>query len=196
MGLEAVAQLASLPNFAQALVALRMAHRGVLAKCPAGDPERELVESALTGAVQCVRDGHGTFRHKATFERVMALRDVIDEHRKAREWVRAAMWWAIDSVNAADMANEFPMDGTVTRSARTAIATLGEDRELGRVQIMILLAADIDQLLFACGEVDKLPSKNLGSKYEGLGDHVLGRLAPVHGLTVTPYVPTGEEAAR
>ena len=94
------------------------------------------------------------------------------------------------------MANDFPVDATVTRSARSAIAALGEDRELSRMQITILLAADIDQLLFACGEDDRLPSSRLASKYEGLGAHVLGRLAPVHALSVTPYEPSGEEAAR
>jgi hypothetical protein len=196
MRLEAVEQFASLPNFAQALVALRMVHRAALAKYPANDSEKELIESALAAAGQCVRDGQGNFRHKALFHRAMALRDLFDERRKDRERVRSGLWWAIDATNAAEMANEFPVDATVTRSARSAIAVLGEDRELSRMQITILLASDIDQILFACGEVDKLPSKRLASKYEGVGDHVLGRLAPVHPLTVTPYIPGGEEAAR
>lgn len=196
MRLEAVNQFATLPNFAQSLLAIRMVQRGVLAKYPEHDDERILIESALHAAQQCIRDGHGNFRHQPLFKRVMALRDLTDAHREDREWVRSALWWAIDSTNAAEMANEFPVDPTVTRSAQTAIASLGEDRELSRMQITILLAADIDQLLFACSEVDKLPSKRLAAKYEGLGDHVLSRLAPPHPLTVIHYVPSGEAAAR
>lgn len=196
MRLEAIEQFSSLPNFAQALAALRMVHRAVLAKYAASDPEKALIESALAAALRCVRDGHGNFRHKDLFQQVMDLRDLMDGDRADREWVRLGLWWALDSVNAADSANEFPMDETVTRSARSAIAALGEDRELSRMQITMLLAGDLDQLLFACGEVDKLPSKNRASKYAGLGDDVLGRLAPVHALTVIPHVPRGEEAAR
>lgn len=200
MRLQAIEQFASLPNFAQALVALRLVHRAALTKYgaagPEADPERELIESAIAAACQCVRDGHGNFRHEALFQRAMALRDLFDEHRPLRECVRVGLWWAIDSVNAADMASDFPVDGTVTRSAQSAIAALGEDRELSRMQMTILLASDIDQLLFACGEVDKLPAKRLAAKYEGLGDHVFGRLAPVHALTVMPSVPSGEDAAR
>lgn len=196
MRLEAVNQFATLPNFAQALLALRMVQRGVLAKYTEQNEERSLIQSAVTAAVQCVRDGHGNFRHAALFKQAMALRDLLDTHRPDRECVRSALWWAIDSTNAAEMANEFPVDPTVTRSAQTAIATLGEDRELSRMQITILLASDIDQLLFACSEVDKLPSRRLAAKYEGLGDHVLSRLAPTHPLDVIHYVATGEAAAR
>ena len=196
MRLQALQHLASLPNFAQALVAVRLVQRAVLARYPAEDAERALVESALDAAFQCIRDGQGNFRHKPLFDRAMSLRDLLDEHRNLREHVRNGLWWAIDSVNAADMANDFPVDGTATRSAQSAIAALGEDRNLSRLQMTILLASDIDQLLFACGEVDKLPSKRLASKYEGVGDHVLSRLAPVHPLTVTAWVPSGEDAAR
>lgn len=196
MRLEAVNQFATLPNFAQALLALRMVQRSVLAKYAVQDDERSLIQSAVTAAVQCVRDGHGNFRHETLFKKAMALRDLTNVHQQERECVRSALWWAIDSTNAAEMANEFPVDPTVTRSAQTAIATLGEDRELSRMQITILLASDIDQLLFACSEVDKLPSKRLAAKYEGLGDHVLSRLAPPHPLNVFHYVATGEAAAR
>lgn len=196
MRLQAINHFATLPNFAQALLSLRMVQRAVHAKYPKHDDERALFDSAISAATQCCRNGHGNFHHKHLFKRAMALRDALDHHRADREWVRAALWSAIDATNASEMANDFPVDPTVTRSAQSALALLGEDRELSRMQITILLAADIDQLLFACSEVDKLPARRLAAKYEGLGDHILQRLAPVHPLTVTPYLPTGEAAAR
>ena len=196
MGLEAAEQIGDLPNFAQALVALRMAHRAMLAKYPAGDSERELIESVFVAGDQCIREGQGTGRHKALFRRAMDLRDKSDKLRRQRESVRGGLWFAIDSLNAAEAANDFPIDATVTASARKAIAAIGQDREFNQVQIAILLASDVDQMLFACGEVDQLPSKNIAARYAGLGDHVFGRLAPVHALTVIADEPRGEEAYR
>lgn len=196
MGLEAAEQLGSLPLFAQALAALRMVHRAMLAKYPTGDSERELIESVITAAHDCVRDGQGTGRLKSLFERAMALRDTYDTHRRERISVRTGLWSAIDSLNAAEAASDFPIDATVTGSARKAIAALGQDREFNRLQITILLASDVDQLLFACGEVNMLPAKNAGAMYAGLGDHVFGRLAPVHALTLVHDEPRGEEAFR
>jgi len=196
MRLEAVEQFASLPNFGQALVALRMVERAACAKYAPSDPERMLIESALAAARQCARDGHGNFRHEALFTRARDLRYLDDALLASRRWVRSGAWWAIDAVNAADMANEFPVDATVTRSAQGAIAALGEDEELSRMQITILLAADIDQMLFACGEVDKLPSGRLAAKYEGLGDHVIARLAPIEPLAVMPRGAAGGDSAR
>ena len=200
MRLEAINNFATLPNFAQALMAIRMVQRALPAKITDSDPdseaERALFDTALTAATRCCRDGHGNFQHESLFKRAMELRDLLDSHRAQREWLRAALWFAIDAVNAAEMANDFPVDTTVTRSAQSAIAALGEDNHLSRMQITILLASDIDQLLFACSEVDKLPSRRLAAKYEGLGDHILLRLAPANPLTLIHFVPTGEAAAR
>lgn len=194
--LDAISQFDALPNFGQALVALRMVRRAVMAKYAEADAERALIERACDAAEACAKAGNGTHRHKPLFRHVMDLRDEFDARRPSLEWVRTAAWWMVDAINAAESAQDFPIDGTVTRSARSAIAALGEDRELSRLQITILLAADVDQLLFALGEVDKIPARNIAAKYDGLGDHVMARLAPVHALTVTPYEPTGEAAAR
>lgn len=195
-GSEIINRLPELPNFAQALVAIRMIRRGVLAKFPEPSAERDLVLNACDAAETCAKEGGGTFRHQALFDQVMALRYEPDGRRGDQPALRAAAWWAIDAINAADNAQDFPIDETVTRSARQAVVALGEDRELNRLQISILLASDIDQLLFACDEAGRLPAKNLAGKYEGLGQHVLSRLAPVHALTVHPYQPTPEERCR
>jgi hypothetical protein len=116
--------------------------------------------------------------------------------RASREWLRRAAHCAIDAVRAADMCQERDFERSVTISSQATIAALGEDENLSRMQITILLAGDIDQLLFACGEADKLPSKNVSAKYEGLGNEVMGRLAPVHPLSFIPHQPTPEELAR
>lgn len=194
--LDAIARFDALPNFGQALMAVRMVRRAVMARYADGDAERALIERACDAAEACAKVGNGTHRHKPLFRQVMNLRDAFDARRPTMHWMRAAAWWMMDAVNAADAAQDFPIDGTVTRSARSAIAALGEDRELSRLQITILLAADIDQLLFALGEVGRVPAQNIAAKYDGLGDHAMARLAPVHALTVTPYEPKGEAAAR
>lgn len=184
-----------LPYFAQALVAIRMVRRAVLGKYEQGDAERQRVCDILDIAERCCAAGN-IHPHKPLLKELMSLRDLYDARRSERADIRLALWWASDAVLAADASQDFAIDGTCPRSARSAIATLGEDRELNRVQISILLASDVDQMLFACGEVGKLPSKNIAARYEGVGSHVLGRLAPVHALTVEQYVPSGEDAAR
>lgn len=186
----------TLPEFGQALLAVRMVARAFLGKLPEHDAERHLILKACSAAEQCARDGRGTFYHKDLFREVMNLRDLFDLHRGNREWIRCSAWWMVDAINAAEAVQDFPIDGTATRSARQAFAALHQDRELNPMQITILLAGDLDQLHFACDEDRRLPAQNLSAKYEGLGPNVMGRLAPVHALTVTPYRATGEEAAR
>jgi hypothetical protein len=196
MRLQAIDQFDSLPYFAQALIACRIVRRGVLARYAEGDAERSLILSACDAIEACCVAGDGTHRHKALFRSVMDLKDKYDRHREDREWLRTAAWWMVDATNAAAASNDFPIDGTATRSAKGAIAALGEDRELSRMQITILLAADVDQVRFALGEIGKLPETNIAARYQGVTSHVMGRLAPVHPFTATPYERRGEEAAR
>ncbi len=193
--LDCITDFASLPVYAQALVAMRMVRRAVLAKLAPADSETQLMIQAFDAAEACCTTGKGVYQSSDLFDRVMALRDLTTDHSQ-RQWLRQAMWYAIDALRAADACQERDFESTVTRSAQTSIAALGEDENLSRMQITILLAADIDQMLFACGEVDKLPSQNLASKYEGLGSHVMGRLAPAHALSFVPRQPSPEELAR
>jgi hypothetical protein len=194
--LESINRFDGLPEFGQALVAVRMVERAVKGKLPECDPERELILKACAAAQQCAQDGRGTFYVQDMFRQVMTLRDTFDAPRAEREQIRVAAWFMVDAINAAEAAQDFPIDGTAGRSARQSLAALQQDRELNSLQMMILLAGDVDQMHFACEEDRRLPSQNLSAKYQGMGPHVMGRLAPAHALTVTPYQPTGEEAAR
>lgn len=193
--LECITDFASLPVYAQALVAVRMVRRAAMAKLESSEAEARLIATACDSAEACCTTGTGVYQSRELFDRAMALRDLATDH-STRQWLRHAMWYAIDALRAADACQERDFESTVTRSAQTAIAALGEDENLSRMQITILLAADIDQLLFACGEVNKLPAKNVASKYEGLGSHIMGRLAPAHPLSFIPRQPTPEELAR
>lgn len=195
--LEMAGKLGELSNFGQALVAVRMVRRAVLAKYPADDAEGKQILRGCDISEECCSDGNNVHRHKPVLKLLMMLRDLPGgDTRGSKEWVRHAAWWMVDSVLAADASQDFAIDGTALRSAQSSITSLLKDPELNSIQIAIMLAADVDQMLFACSEVRKLPAKNLAAKYEGVGSHVLSRLAPVHALSVTPYERTGEAAAR
>jgi hypothetical protein len=194
--LESIGRFAELPEFGQALIAVRMVERAVKGKLPEGDPERELILKACAAAQQCAHDGQGTYFLKDLFRQVMNLLDAADSPDAPRGNLRMAAWYMIDAINAAEAAQEFAIDGTATRSARKSLAALQQDRELNGLQMLLLLSGDVDQVHFACEEDRRLPSQNLAAKHQGLGAHVMGRMAPVHALTVTPYQPTGEEAVR
>ena len=185
--------IGTLPLFGQALLAARMARRGVLAVMPeathVADAERVLMIRACEGMELCAREGTGTHRMKPLFAEAMELRDAAGLQSRERDSVRHALWWAIDATNAAEMAQDFPVDGTVTRSMHTAVAMLAEDRRITRLELTILLAGDFDLVRFACGEA------RIG-RYDGLTEYVMERLTPVHALTLHPVRPTPEEESR
>jgi hypothetical protein len=195
--LEMAGRLGELSNFGQALIAVRMVRRAVLAKYATDDTEGKQILRGCDIAEECCSDGNNVHRHKPVLKLLMELRDLPGGMKRgSKEWVRHAVWLMADSVLAADASQDFAMDGTALRSAQAAIASLLKDPELNGLQISILLSSDIDLQLFACEEIGKLPAKNLAAKYEGVGTHVMSRLTPVFALTVTPYEPTGEKAAR
>ncbi len=194
-GLDAITQFESLPLYAQALTAVRMVRRAAMAKLPPDDSEARLIMDACNAAEACCFSGEGVYQNRDLFDHAMKLAGSA-RPVSGRDWLHRAVHSAIDALRAADACQERPFERSVTVSAQAAIAALGEDENLSRMQIAILLASDIDQLLFACGEVDKLPSRNVRANYEGLGRHVAGRLAPVHPLEFIPRTPTPEELAR
>jgi hypothetical protein len=113
-------------------------------------------------------------RHDAALDRAIAMRG----RGRSDTWaVREALSWAIDAARAAQAANDFPIDGTVTRSAQTAVASLAADKRFSAMQLAILMASDLDLVRFATSEV------RVG-KYDGLTKNVLMRLTPLHPLTL------------
>lgn len=182
-----------LPLFAQGLLAVRMAVRGVKGlEGEGGGADAAMVEAArvigtaaeaaLTAAERVVAQGHGT-RAGETQRALRAAMDVryVDWPEETRH-TTTALWYAIDALNAAEAAQDFPVDATVTRSALTALAALHADPALSGLQVAILAGSDLDLLRFACGEA------RVG-RYDALGKDVLGRLGPVHGLTRSERKP-------
>lgn len=182
-------QFNTLPLTGQALVAMRMVRRGVMAIVPDGDSERALIMRVCDAIETCAKDGQGVRRNKSLLDEGMALRDVAGPHAQEREALRHAVWWAIDAIRAAEMAQDFPMDETVTRSALTSMKMLASDRRLNGLQLTVLFAGDFDLVRFACSESGV-------RRYDGVGSYVLQRLPPVHALSLNEVRPTPEELAR
>jgi hypothetical protein len=172
--------IGQLPLFAQALVASRLARRACLAMmhdAPLG------IALAACDAIDAVaRAGDG-------------WRETLDAPKRARSLPRTgdteaaleAVRWAFDAAGAAQGALDFPVDAVVTNSARRSIDAVMADPRVSALQVMIVLAADIDQVAFACREAHV-------RTYDGVGAHVLSRLAPCHALTLQePRRPAQED---
>lgn len=173
--------LASLPLFAQALVASRIARRAVLAMLT--DPEQSLALAACDRVDAIAREGGGWRKAKEP----AAVRTL--PRSRATEAALEAVRWAFDSVGAAEGALDFPVDATVTASATRAVDAVRCDLRVSPLQLAIVFMADVDQIAFACSEI------RLG-KYDALTPHVFGRLAPCHAITLIEPTPTAEELAR
>ncbi len=179
--------LTQLPLWAHVLVASRVVRRGAMAMlaCDAALLAQAL---AVCEAIErCAAAGCGTRDARAAFDAAAALPETPLPATAAA--AAHALRWTVDAARAAESALDFPVDDTVTRSALAAMAALAQDPRVSSLQLAVLAAADLDQIRFACGEI------RLG-RYDGLTDHVLCRLAPVHPLTLTEPTPTPEEQAR
>lgn len=180
-------QFGSLPLWGQVLIAARMVRRGLLGMLPeATNDFRDRVMSLCGLIERCAMSGAITKDEMATLLAGRELRAVAPARVSA---VAQAMWWAIDACRAAEAAQDFLADHTVTSSALHAIACLGEDQRVSRLQLTILVAADVDLIRFACDEV------SIG-RYDALTSSVLLRLAPVHGLTLVEVPKRAEQEAR
>ena len=176
--------VALLPLWAQVLTAARITQRVALATDELKGRDRqevlaaceELTVAAELGALPRVR-----------FDAVRTTGMHIGQVPGAN-FVGMALYHTADAALGADGTQDPTGIGSSCIAAvRKAInALLAEDR-FGPFQVRIAVAADADQLAFACGEV------NTGI-YEGLGAHVLGRLPPIHPLTPFPPSTTLTEA--
>lgn len=176
-----------LPLWGQALIAMRMTRRGAMALI---GPEHAAVRATMDAACDvieaCAVEGNGVHRYEKELDAAMALRD--DCPRDLFPLCHS-LWYAVDSARAAQYANDFPIDATVTNSARQAIGALAGDRRIVPLQLTVLTAGDMDLVRFACGEA------KIG-RYDGLTRYVLDRLAPVHALTLVEPTQDVEERAR
>jgi hypothetical protein len=168
--------LGELPLWAQVLVAARLLQRAALALQAEWPVElRELIDQVIAAMQDCARDGGHVHLRRALFDRAMAQRDVDAATQTAP--IRGMLWYAIDATRAADAAQDFPIDATVTQSTLGALRELVADARVTPLQLLVLLAGDIDQLRYACDEARV-------DRYVALPAHVFLRLAPVHALTL------------
>ena len=161
-------QIAKLPLYAQAFIASRMARRAIfhLPKSFA-EKDRAAMLAACDALDAFARDGG------ASMERTKPLYDCARKYRGGPAGEAAeALYWAIDATGAADSANDFPVDQTCIRDAENAFASASRAEGLSPLQVRTYMAADMDQLRFACGEA------GIGF-YDALGEHVMGRMAQV-----------------
>jgi hypothetical protein len=173
------AALAELPLWAQVLAMARLLERAALAlQDDWPQTLRALVERAIAAMHDCAREGGGVHR----------LRDLIDAARierlaeDATAPARGLLWYAIDALRAADAAQDFPVDATVTHSSLRALQALAADPRLVPLQLRVVLAGDLDLLRHACREADV-------GRYAALPADVFQRLAPVRALTRVEPAP-------
>jgi hypothetical protein len=183
-------QFDNLPLWGQVLVAARLVRRRNLALPETaklrGALIRDIVNEACDAIEACCIAGDGTKHVAKELDRAVKLR----EQRIAEApTLGEAIYYAIDACRAAEAAYDFPVDGTVTSSATNAIAALNRDRNLSTIQLMTLIASDLDLVKFACEE-------GKVGKYDGLTRHVLGRMPPVHPLSLGEPVRSAEDEAR
>jgi hypothetical protein len=135
----------------------------------------------------CAEHGGHTSEVSRELDAGFALQDrpLAHEHRAIAEAVHCA----VDACRAAEAAQDFPIDATVTASCKRAFAALAADPRVNRLQLTILIAADLDQVRFACSEIHI-------QQYNGVTRHVLGRLAPVHPIDLATPRPSPEDLAR
>ncbi len=171
--------LADLPLWAQVLVAARLLQRAALTlrrEWPV--PLGALVDAAIAAMHDCAREGGGVHR----------LRDLIDAARNERGTdaatapVRGLLWYALDALRAAEAAQDFPVDATVTQSTLRALRELCTDARVVPLQLRVLMAGDIDLLRFACTEAGL-------HRYAALPDAVFLQLAQAHALTLIDPPP-------
>lgn len=171
--------LADLPLWAQVLVAARLLQRAARTLRREWPPRLgALVDAAIAAMHDCAREGGGVHR----------LRDLIDAARHERGTdaatapARGLLWYAIDALRAAEAAQDFPVDATVTHSTLRALRELCTDTRVVPLQLRVLMAGDIDLLRFACTEAGV-------QRYAALPDAVFLHLAPVHPLTLVAAPP-------
>ena len=178
-------QFDQLPLWGQVLIASRMVRRAALAMTANGPANiHTAVINACDAIERCAVRGDGVPSEFAVFEKARQLRGA-PQARSLTE----AIWWATDAAAAASAANDFPVDATVTNSARNAIASIAEDPRVTPLQLRILMAGDLDLVRFACGEA------RIG-KYDGTTRYVMERLPPVHPITLIEPTRSAQDSFR
>lgn len=192
-----ISRLDELPLWAQVLLTartLRRAGRTLVPIMDAPADEARLIDAACDHLERCAVDGallrNGNEPLEAArrwLERAAAPGGGGPAARQAARTLERVLHWCEDGAGAAQGAQDFPVDGIVTADLARAVAELTQHPGVGSLQASLMLAVDAEQVAFACAQ-------SRVQRYNGLGPDVLGRLTPVHALTLhQPRRPIEEE---
>jgi hypothetical protein len=194
-----ISKLDELPLWAQVLLTsrtLRRAGRTLVPIMDAPAPEAGLIDAACDHLEMCAVHGallgHGSEPLEAArlwLERTAGSGGGNAAARQAARTLERVLHWSVDGAGAAQGAQDFPVDGIVTADLARAVAELTQHPGIGALQASLMLAADAEQVAFACAQAHV-------QRYNGLGPDVLGRLTPVHALTLHPTRRPAEEQFR
>ncbi len=172
-------QFGQLPLWAQVLLVARMVRRAKLSfETLLAAHAVTLVDEACTVLERSAEQGDIARADEEKLEEGKTLRDQAGPVALVGE----SLWWVIDAAGAAQAAQDFPVDATVTNSALNAIRSIAADDRFNSLQIQVVMAGDFDLLRFACKEA------GIGT-YNGLTTAVAGNLPPLHALTMVARSP-------
>ena len=161
-------QYRELPLWAQVLMSARLVRRALKELLPEEAEIARTMENACDAAIQCA--SHGSMSGGLD----KALRSGISftpTTRTAALW--SAMYFLIDATAAAQASESFSAaDAACSSSVGHCFAHIGDSPEMSPLRVRILLAADLDQLRFACKD------SRVGT-YDPIPQDVLLRLTPV-----------------
>lgn len=159
-----------LPLWGQVYIASRMIRRALYV-LPASAPEtlRKTYEAGCDAIDRCAEAGEWLKSEKPAIKRAGDCKPI-----RATSQIASAFHYVADATHAAHDSLDFSAAETSSvRSSYTAIGLAACSPGLNALQATIFAASDLDQLRFACKE------GNVG-RYDGLGSHVIGRMAPIH----------------
>lgn len=159
-------ELGRLPVLARVLVGSRLVRRWVMGQSPG--PGREADLRTLDWIDAVVRDGRSG-PSDTGLGVAPGLRELAG---------------ALDACRVGGAGS-----GEVSRLVQAMIRAVRDDPWVAPIQVAILMAADIDQIGFACSDLRL-------NEHDPLTASVFQRLAPVHALTLTKPRLTPEEEAR
>lgn len=171
-----------LPLWAQVLAATRMVRRAALSLSDLLDAATAALVGDACAALERSADAGDIARAD---QNQLDLAKALRERAGLEGVVGEALWWTIDAAGAAQAAQDFPVDATVTNSALNTIRSIAAARGFNHIQVQVVLAGDFDLLRFMCRE------SGVGT-YNGLTASVAGNLPPLHALTFEPISPSAE----
>lgn len=188
-------KMSELPLWSQVLVATRMLRRAAKTLLPpavtatvTGSPgPHEQIDSVCDRLDRAAIHGQLSSAERQAAkhtEETFGNLHAPGHNQRALDTLAMMMHWCIDCAHAADSAQDFPIDATITADLQRVLAQFAAHPGVNSLQITITLAGDLDLVHFACEEI------RVG-RYNGVTDHVMGRLPPVHALDLNAVATPG-----